>query len=396
LALFVCAVVVGAGLTFSAEAPAGPGFTAAPTFEKIPRGPIKGAANGRPFEAKAVYFEVNFGKWDMVIADQPLDKPTGFLKNAQYVNLTIPEPPAAGTKFTRKMAYGDGFFQIMQEKPDPTKTTSWNSENAWVVEFTKWDAKPYDKNGSMFQQGGAASGRVYAVYKGSDDAGRIKSSWVAGEFTDAPIRYMGEPEFKYETPKTAAPVTPAPPVAPAAVPAAPSAAAVGYTEAPSLDKIPNATIAGVVNGQPFAPKAVYFEPSGGKWSLVVADQPLPGATDLPSGAQQQLTVEFPEPPAAGKKLTKALDYGDGDFQITNPDEPKKTMNWNAMNAYAIEITKWDVKPYDEAGEMFQVCGKASGRIYVVYHGEPIKDSWVAGVFTDVPVRYMGKPELGYK
>jgi hypothetical protein len=406
LALVMGLVAVSYGVLFSAEAApvAGPGYTETPTFDKIPAAPIKGIANGRPFEAKSVHFEPSFGKWEMVIADQPLEKPTGFLNDAQFVNLTMPEPPAAGKKFTRKMDFGDGYFQIMQEKPDRKKMTSWNASNAWIVEFTKWDVKPYDKNGNMFQQCGTASGRVYVVYKGGDDAGSIKSSWVAGEFKDAVVRYMGEPEFKYETaPAPAAPAAAPPAAAPA--PAAPAASAPaataggpGYTEAPTLDKIPNAPIQGVVNGRPFAAKTVFFEPQFGKWSLVVADVALPEPTALLSGSQE-LTIELPELPAAGKKLIRPMEYGDGFFQVRKTDNPKDLTSWNSDNAWAIEITAWDVKPYDENEDMFQVAGKASGRIYVVYKAGEIsslKSSWLAGVFTDAPVRYMGKPELKYE
>ena len=44
-----------------------------------------------------------------------------------------------------------------------------------------------------------------------------------------------------------------------------------------------------------------------------------------------------------------------------------------------------VQPIDEAG-------KASGRIAVCYQGGgSFKDSWAAGTFENVPIRYMGKP-----
>jgi hypothetical protein len=42
--------------------------------------------------------------------------------------------------------------------------------------------------------------------------------------------------------------------------------------------------------------------------------------------------------------------------------------------------------------MFQVAGKASGKVYVAYKGYgDFKSSGVAGEFKDVVVRYMGEP-----
>ena len=187
-----------------------------------------------------------------------------------------------------------------------------------------------------------------------------------------------------------------PPAEPAA-PAEPSADVdgPGYTETPALDKIPEGTIKGMANGRPFEATGVYFEPSFGKWRLVIGDKPLEEPTDIVVGAQA-VNMDIPEPPAAGKTWTRTMKYGDGYFQVKKTDDPENTTSWNADNAWVLELTKWDVQPYDENGSLFQQAGTASGKVYVAYKGSmDIKDSWVAGTFTDVPVRYMGKPELEY-
>ena len=62
----------------------------------------------------------------------------------------------------------------------------------------------------------------------------------------------------------------------------------------------------------------------------------------------------------------------------------------------MRITSWDVKPFDESGELFQQAGSASGRIWVCYQAAgDHRDSWAQGSFENAPVRYMGKPDLKY-
>jgi hypothetical protein len=80
---------------------------------------------------------------------------------------------------------------------DATKTTSWNTSNSFYVEITKWDVKPYDAKGGMFQQAGTASGKVYVAHDANDMSEKrgFKDSGVAGTFTDAIVRYKGEPKF---------------------------------------------------------------------------------------------------------------------------------------------------------------------------------------------------------
>jgi hypothetical protein len=196
LAILAVAIGVLAVTSAMSKQPAkndGPGYTENPTFEKIPNAPIKGIANGRPFEAQAVYFEPSFGKWSMMISDVPLNEPTGLIFDAQTFNINLPELPAPGKNYTRAMKYGDGFFQV-QTSDKRGDTTSWNTDNAYVLEITKWDVNPYDEGGKIFQHAGSASGRIYIVYKGGTN---IKESWAAGTFTDAPVRFMGKPEMKY-------------------------------------------------------------------------------------------------------------------------------------------------------------------------------------------------------
>jgi|GEM_PF-2650485 len=181
------------GATTGATTAAG-GFkwTATPTLEQVPVGPIVGEAQGKPFAAKAVYFEPMFGKWRLVVHEGKLDTPTSISGDGQFVSVELPEDPTAGKKMVHPMGYGGGYFQI--NKPDdPKSRTSWNASNAWAVEITKWDVKPYDEKASMFQQGGTASGKVVVCYQGDAAPGKFQNAWVAGTFENVPVRYMGKP-----------------------------------------------------------------------------------------------------------------------------------------------------------------------------------------------------------
>jgi hypothetical protein len=168
-------------------------WSEAPTLDKIPAKPVVGEANGKPFNVQTILFEPAMrGGWRMVVADKKLDSPTGILVGCQHIDFDLTEEPAAGKKMTRKMEYGGGYFQIEKgEKDKPGETTSWNGDNAWVLELTTWDVRPYDDKGSLFQAVGTASGRIAIVYKGAIG---FKNSWAAGTFDKAVVRYMGKPQ----------------------------------------------------------------------------------------------------------------------------------------------------------------------------------------------------------
>lgn len=171
-----------------------------PTAADVTAGPVTGSAQGHKFEPKTIYFEPSSEKgWRMTLADKPIAKPTDFTPmGSQAINIDLKEDKlAAGKKLTRAMKYGDGYFQIVQPK-DATSTTSWNTDNAWYVEITKWDVKPFDPKASMFQEAGKASGKIYVVFKANNFTQKdgFKHSGVAGTFTDAIVRYKGKPAWE--------------------------------------------------------------------------------------------------------------------------------------------------------------------------------------------------------
>lgn len=168
-----------------------------------------------------------------------------------------------------------------------------------------------------------------------------------------------------------------------------------WTDNPTVEMIPDTPVKGEANGAEFIAADIYFEPRFGDWRMVITDKKLPAPDSMSSGGQS-INIDMPEEPQAGSIFTKSLEYGNGYFQINKRDNPEETTSWNADNAYAIEITHWEADEYDPDGELFQLAGKASGKVFVVYSGEGwegFDNSWAAGTFTDVPVRYLGEPDL---
>ncbi len=133
----------------------------------------------------------------MSLSTGELERPTGFLPNgAETVNISdLPQELAAGTYTHSIEDSGGGYFQI-QQRDDPESTTSWNTRLAYVLQITEWNGRAYDPEGSMFQEAGTASGKVVAVFRGSDNG--FQNSWVAGTFEDALVRYMGRPRWVAE------------------------------------------------------------------------------------------------------------------------------------------------------------------------------------------------------
>lgn len=173
-----------------------------PSASDVTEGAVKGSANGKVFEVKAVVIQPGSKpskkedqdkkRWRISLYDKPLEKPTGHISKAQAINITLNEEPKKGAKIVKEKKYGDGYFQIQKPDDEVGKTTSWNANNAYYIEFTEWDVKEYDEKDKMFQVAGKASGKIYVVYEASKGS-KFKHSGAAGEFKDATVRYMGKP-----------------------------------------------------------------------------------------------------------------------------------------------------------------------------------------------------------
>jgi hypothetical protein len=168
-----------------------------------------------------------------------------------------------------------------------------------------------------------------------------------------------------------------------------------WTPDPSLESIPEGPVRGRANGRPFHAMEVFFEPRFDHWALVLADTALPSPDALlPTGTESVNITDLPTDLGPGT-YRKPLGPGGGFWHIAVDGEPLRTTSWNGIHAYALEITEWDVAPFDEtSSRALQQAGRASGRVVVVYEGrgDRYARSWVAGHFEDAAVRYRARPQ----
>lgn len=171
-------------------------YSDTPATEKIPDLPIRGVANGSPFEAKTVTFRADDkDNWKMAISDRAFDPVTGIamerLENpdVQTVYINLPETPTVAKVFNQTMQYGGGMFQI-KPRSNSQGTTSWNTLLAYKIEINDWQKGKPTHLSCGRPKLGKASGKLYISFKGSED--NIKNSWISGAFKDATILYCGD------------------------------------------------------------------------------------------------------------------------------------------------------------------------------------------------------------
>jgi hypothetical protein len=172
-------------------------YSTTPTSEEIPSWPVRGVANGLPFDAKILIFRTNEkGQWKLAISDRtfdPLKSNIAIVRSdhpdVQTVYINLPDEPAKGKVFQQKMQYGGGMFQI-KPTADSQSTTSWNTSLAYEIEITDWQKEPSTNFSCGRPKTGKASGKLYISFKGSES--QIKNSWISGSFKDATILYCND------------------------------------------------------------------------------------------------------------------------------------------------------------------------------------------------------------
>ncbi len=165
-----------------------------------------------------------------------------------------------------------------------------------------------------------------------------------------------------------------------------------FSESPAANLIPSTRVRGVANGQPVEMPHVLLEATRNEWRVSFCEKPFSRPTDFVHG--QAVHIYVREGLAVGKPLVHAMKPGGGYFamHVSDPANADATVSWVTDHAYYLEITKLDAKPYDATGELVQVAGTASGRVYVAYKGgSRFASSGVAGTFERAVVRYYGKP-----
>lgn len=184
--------------------------------------------------------------------------------------------------------------------------------------------------------------------------------------------------------------------------AASTAGAVGggvaFTETPSLAEVPAWEPRGLANGVPFEARTILFVPESTGWQLQLVDVAFdPLATVLSVREShpdvQTVYINLPEEPYVGMRIEHGLDFGGAMFQIRPQPTAETTTSWNTRFALALEISDWQRKPWQPDGETYQIGGRASGRIYIVFAAGmgDIRNSFVAGEFADAPIVYYGPP-----
>lgn len=175
-------------------------WTEAPAFNMVPVTPASGLANNQPFIVAGAVIEpgTDPGSWRLSVFEKPLDSPTSGILDQQYLAVDLPTAPMMGASWIHPMEYGKGYWQINSPE-SPGQRTSWNAENAWVIEIGKWDVREYDKAAGGAQAVGTASLKLAVCYKGG---GSFANSWVAGTLDNVIVRYNMPPKNEPAAPKS--------------------------------------------------------------------------------------------------------------------------------------------------------------------------------------------------
>ena len=159
-------------------------WTATPTVEDIPAGPVAGMMNGKSFVAHTVRVEKNDdGTWDLQISSKPLedpDDPGGLISGDDGWELTFTSEE--GTTATMQWAVGDEktygeehvyYWYARGDEGPMSVNYPWGA----VLQITDWTVQEPEEGSDLV---GTMKGRVLLVM--DDD----EESWVGGEF-DAPV-----------------------------------------------------------------------------------------------------------------------------------------------------------------------------------------------------------------
>ncbi|MFO7945716.1 MAG: hypothetical protein R6V19_02730 [Armatimonadota bacterium] len=154
-----------------------------------------------------------------------------------------------------------------------------------------------------------------------------------------------------------------------------------WTETPSLDAIPEGTITGMINGEPFEAKTVRIQQLDDQVGaqLEISDQAVEEPTDIIS-EDTGVQLRFPIEEGTSGELVMSLD-DDKDFDTTNAfywypqGDDKGPMSINADWGCALQIDDWTL---EESEEYDDVVGTVTGKVAITFNDE--KKSWVAGTF----------------
>lgn len=155
-----------------------------------------------------------------------------------------------------------------------------------------------------------------------------------------------------------------------------------WTEAPTIESIPEGTIVGMINGQPFEAKTVRVQKRNKGPQLRISD----GVPDTPTRSISKdigIDLRFPlEEGAAGEYSTSFEDKKDFDtahaFFWYPKSDGKGAMSVNPKWGAAMEVTEWTLEK-DPDNE--DIIGNVKGRVVITFGDD--EKSWVAGSFDSI-------------
>ena len=173
-----------------------------------------------------------------------------------------------------------------------------------------------------------------------------------------------------------------------------------YSNKPASESIPNWSVRGVANGQPFNAKTIIFRTLGdGQWKLAISDRAFDPVNEGLGIARtyhpdvQTVNINLPAAPDTGSVFQQEMQYGGGLFQIKPSADSEGTTSWNTSLAYIINITDAPavIDTHSSCGR--PQPGKISGTLYISFEGseQQIKNSWISGAFNDAVILYCGDP-----
>jgi hypothetical protein len=175
-----------------------------------------------------------------------------------------------------------------------------------------------------------------------------------------------------------------------------------WTEAPTVDMIPDRPVSGMVNGKPFeARSALIVEDGSGRRTIAFNDQPL-DVDDALLDDGTEVSFDFTDEVRAGMSFERAMDGGpepEGYAAFYHYEQADGgPMSVNRDFSVALQIDEGEDRGYDtaEGAPFVQVTGAAKGKIALCFDDKDDKEgraepSFIAGTF-EAKIRYWGPPQ----
>ncbi|MCD6361316.1 MAG: hypothetical protein J7M38_10680 [Armatimonadetes bacterium] len=152
-------------------------WTATPSLDMIPDGPVVGMINGKPFAAQTVRLKQDDEQTVLEISDVAVDEPTGLTMDDTGVDLRFTLEPGKPGEFVVGIEDDKDFDKehayYHYPLPDDGGPMSINPSWGCALQITDWNLEGDENDEDIL---GRASGKVAITF---DDEAK---SWVAGTF----------------------------------------------------------------------------------------------------------------------------------------------------------------------------------------------------------------------